>query len=105
MTWVVISDPIPAGATVLGNQMGRDSIIASLGERFNGDTQPTFQERSFENYRSYYSFLPKGTVTMEYTLRLNNVGQFQIPPTRVEAMYAPEMFGEIPNSTIQVLPH
>lgn len=105
MTWVVISDPIPAGATVLGNQMGRDSIIASLGERFYGDTPPTFQERSFENYRSYYSFLPKGTVTMEYTLRLNNVGQFQIPPTRVEAMYAPEMFGEIPNTTIQVLPH
>ena len=30
-------------------------------------------------------------------MRLNNPGTFALPPTRVEAMYAPEMFGEIPN--------
>ncbi len=29
---------------------------------------------------------------MEYTVRLNNVGDFALPPSRVEAMYAPEMF-------------
>jgi uncharacterized protein YfaS (alpha-2-macroglobulin family) len=34
---------------------------------------------------------------VEYTLRLNQAGKFQLPPTRVEALYAPEMFGEIPN--------
>jgi uncharacterized protein YfaS (alpha-2-macroglobulin family) len=31
---------------------------------------------------------------VEYTLRLNNVGDFALPPSRVEALYAPEMFGE-----------
>ncbi len=30
---------------------------------------------------------------MEYTLRLNQSGTFQLPPTRVEALYAPEMYG------------
>jgi len=37
-------------------------------------------------------------------VRLNNPGTFQLPPTRVEAMYAPEMFGEIPNADVTVEP-
>jgi alpha-2-macroglobulin len=41
-------------------------------------------------------------VKMEYTIRLNNVGEFSLPPSRVEAMYAPEMFGETPNARIKV---
>ena len=40
---------------------------------------------------------------MEYTLRLNNVGDFALPPSRVEALYAPEMFGAAPNARVQVL--
>ena len=39
---------------------------------------------------------------MEYTVRLNNPGVFNLPPTRVEALYAPEMFGEAPNAPVQV---
>ena len=41
-------------------------------------------------------------VSLDYTVRLNNVGQFSLPPTRVEAMYAPEMFGEFPNARLKV---
>ena len=41
---------------------------------------------------------------MEYTLRLNNGGEFKLPETRVEAMYAPEMFAEIPNQGVVVKP-
>ena len=29
MTWVVISDPVPGGATILGSGLGRDSQIAT----------------------------------------------------------------------------
>ena len=39
---------------------------------------------------------------MEYTLRLNQRGRFSLPPTRVEALYSPEMFGERPNDVIEV---
>ena len=95
MTWVVISDPIPGGATILGSGLGRDSQIATQGEKKSGAGWPAFEERSFEAFRSYYEYLPKGVVKMEYTVRLNNVGDFALPPSRVEAMYAPEMFGEI----------
>ena len=40
---------------------------------------------------------------MEYTIRLNNVGEFSLPPSRVEAMYAPEVFGEAPNARVKVV--
>jgi uncharacterized protein YfaS (alpha-2-macroglobulin family) len=48
--------------------------------------------------------VPKGAWTVEYTLRLNQSGSFHLPPTRVEALYAPEMMGEIPNKKIDVFP-
>ncbi len=102
MTWVAITDPVPAGATILGSGLGRDSQIATQGEKKTGAGWPAFEERSFESFRSYYEYLPKGVVKMEYTVRLNNVGDFAMPPSRVEAMYAPEMFGEFPNARVRV---
>jgi len=102
MTWVAITDPIPGGATILGSGLGRDSQIATQGEKETGSGWAAFEERSFEAFRSYYEYLPKGVVKMEYTVRLNNVGDFALPPSRVEAMYAPEMFGEVPNARVKV---
>ncbi|MES2260494.1 MAG: MG2 domain-containing protein [Pseudomonadota bacterium] len=102
MTWVVVDDPIPASASVLGTGLGNDSQIMSSGEKSKGWVWPAFQERTFEAFRSYYEYVPKGKWSVEYTVRLNNAGQFQLPPTRVEAMYSPEMFGEAPNPPVSV---
>lgn len=102
MTWVAITDPVPGGATILGSGLGRDSEIATKDEKREGWAWPAFEERSFEAFRSYYEYLPKGVMKMEYTVRLNNVGEFSLPPSRVEAMYAPEMFGEAPNAKVKV---
>jgi uncharacterized protein YfaS (alpha-2-macroglobulin family) len=98
MTWVAVSDPIPAGSTVLGRGLGGDSTLATTGERRQGTVWPAFEERGLESFRAYYRYVPKGSFVVEYTVRLNNPGTFHLPPTRVEAMYAPEMFGEIPNA-------
>ncbi len=102
MTWVVIDDPVPAGSAIFGTGLGRDSQLSTKGEERKGWAWPVFEERSFEAYRAYYRFIPKGTWSTEYTLRLNNAGEFQLPPTRVEAMYSPEMFGELPNAPVRV---
>jgi uncharacterized protein YfaS (alpha-2-macroglobulin family) len=103
MTWVVVNDPVPAGATILGGGLGRDSRLLTRDEAREG-LWPVFEERAFEGFRAYYEFVPKGKWTLEYTLRLNQDGAFNLPPTRVEALYAPEMFGEIPNERIAVYP-
>jgi hypothetical protein len=102
MSWVVVHDPIPAGASHLGRGLGREEQIAVQGEEQPAWPRPDFEERSFEAYRAYYEYLPKGRYAVEYTLRLNHSGRFHLPPTRVEALYAPEMFSELPNAAIEV---
>nr|MBP7489423.1 alpha-2-macroglobulin [Azospira sp.] len=103
MTWVALSDPIPAGARILGDGDGRDSAIGTLDEnRDSHGLRPSYVERSFSAFRAYYQWLPKGRFVLEYTLRLNNSGDFALPPTRVEALYAPDVFGEVPNSRVKV---
>ncbi|MCP4667274.1 MAG: alpha-2-macroglobulin, partial [Deltaproteobacteria bacterium] len=102
MTWVVVKDPIPAGSSILGTGLGRDSRILTSGEEQKGRAWPVFQERTFEEFRAYYEVVPKGKWTVEYTIRLNNEGVFHLPETRVEALYSPEMFGETPNGKFEV---
>jgi len=99
MTWVVVNDPVPTGATILGSGLGRDSQIATSGEK---KSSATFTERTPESYREYFGYLPKGNVAVEYTVRLNNAGEFALPPTRVEALYAPDVFGAAPNAKVTV---
>lgn len=98
-TWAVLSDPIPAGATILGSGLGRDSSIAAqAGEPTkDGGYAPAFVERSFEAYRAYYDYLPSGTTTIRYVVRLNTAGSFSLPATRIEAMYQPDVYGELPH--------
>jgi uncharacterized protein YfaS (alpha-2-macroglobulin family) len=119
MTWVVVNDPIPAGASHLGTGLQRDSQIAVSSEQTSdalvmssrgGPTAvfendffwPDFVERPLDAYRAYFHYIPKGSFEVEYTIRVNQVGQFQMPSTRVEALYEPEMFGEISNSRFDV---
>ncbi len=102
MGWVVLDDPVPAGATVLGGGLRRDSSLLTAGERREGQVHSAFEERRFDSFRAYYTYVPRGSFTVEYTLRLNNAGRFALPATRVEAMYAPEMFGELPNAAMEV---
>jgi uncharacterized protein YfaS (alpha-2-macroglobulin family) len=103
-TWVVVSDPIPSGSTILGKGLARDSQLLTKGEERKGWVWPAYEERSFEAFRAYYEYVPKGQWVVEYTLRLNQSGVFQLPATRVEALYFPEMFGEIPNQKVEVQP-
>ncbi len=103
-TWVVVSDPIPSGSTILGKGLARDSQLLTKGEGRKGWVWPAYEERSFEAFRTYYEYVPKGQWTVEYTVRLNQSGTFQLPTTRVEALYFPEMLGEIPNQTVEIRP-
>jgi hypothetical protein len=106
--WVAISDPVPPGATHLGGGLGRDSALLTRGEgsaRRRWDCPCVEQvERSFEAQREFYGFVPAGRWSTEYTLRLDQAGVFALPPTRIEAMYSPESFGELPHEPVTVAP-
>jgi uncharacterized protein YfaS (alpha-2-macroglobulin family) len=103
MSWVVVDDPIPAGATILGTGLGRDAALSTSAAAFDPERAwPAYEERRFDAYRAYFRYLPRGRHIVEYSLRLNNAGRFRLPETRVEAMYAPEVFGAAPNPALEV---
>jgi hypothetical protein len=106
VTWVVVDDPIPAGASHLGTGLARDSQMeAGPGDDSDEATlSPDFVERSFEAFRAYYAAVPEGRFTVDYVIRLNQSGRFHLPATRAEALYAPETFGELPNQALEVEP-
>src|SRR5690606_8383567 len=84
---------------ILGGGLGRDSAVATEGEKPDEQgMSPSFAERKSELYRAYYAWLPAGKTSLEYTVRLNTPGSYSLPATRVEAMYAPQVFGESPNT-------
>src|SRR5262249_36593593 len=99
MGWVVVADPIPAGASHVASGIG--SGADTDADEIDRIT-PTFVERSFASFHAYYDFVPKGRFVAEYAIGRSRPGPFLPPPTRVEALYAPEMFGELPNSPLEV---
>jgi len=101
MTWVVVEDALPPGAVVLGSGLGGDS--AMLDQNYQrGDRWPVFTERGFDSYRAYFRYVPKGRTTLRYSVRYNTAGTFRLPPTRVEAMYAPEVYAEQPIAPLTI---
>lgn len=100
LTWVVLDDPVPAGASVVGALRTNRAPMGALA-RTQG-AWPAFTEAGFEAYRAYFDYLPRGTTRIEYLLRLNAAGEFRLPATRAEAMYAPGIFGALPNAALAV---
>jgi alpha-2-macroglobulin len=103
--WLAVDDPIPSGATILGKGLGGESVTAQLADvaaRVPWMGRPTYVERGSDSYRAYYARVAAGEWDVSYTVRLNNAGAFRFPATRVEAMYAPEIFGEAPNGALDV---
>ncbi len=61
-----------------------------------------WRARRFDAFRAYYDYVPKGKWLLEYTVRFNTPGRFGLPPTRVEALYAPDVRGESPNPVLEI---
>jgi hypothetical protein len=101
-SWVVVDDPIPAGATIVSDLGGQSSLLGS-GAQDRGAASLGYVERRQDSYRAYYSWVPNGRFTTEYVVRLNGAGRFNLPPTRVEALYSPEAFAMVPNAPVVVV--
>ncbi|WP_343520820.1 MG2 domain-containing protein [Sphingomonas sp.] len=98
--WVVIADPVPAGATVIGSLGGQSEMLAEGGEA--SGSQPSYVERGRDAWRGYFAWLPRGTHTVTYVMRLNAAGRMQLPPSKVEAMYSPEIRAAVPNQPMVI---
>jgi hypothetical protein len=63
-----------------------------------------YVERTHSAYRAYYAFVPKGRFKVEYTVRLNNAGRFDLPATRGRGDVRAGGAGEVPNAALVVNP-
>jgi uncharacterized protein YfaS (alpha-2-macroglobulin family) len=99
--WVAIRDPIPAGATHLGNSLdGESDLLNDRSSSVSSDWRywySAYEEKSQTHFTAYSEFLSEGKYRFKYRIRLNNPGSFHLPPTRVEALYSKDTFGETPN--------
>lgn len=105
--WVAIDDPLPPGATHLGTGLGAAALLNPTDSDKPAPwwtAGPTYIERRHESFRAYYEWFPRGSATLTYTIRLNQDGAFALPPTRIEAMYAPERYGALPNPPVEIDP-
>ena len=99
-TWVVVEDPIPAGSTIVSRGGGHFGTY--LDTRTGDLLWPGYVERGFDSWRGFFQWLPRGKGSTEYVVRLNAAGRFQLPPTRVQAMYSPEIHAALPNQTMTI---
>jgi alpha-2-macroglobulin len=99
--WVVINDPVPPGATIIGGLGGQSALLAAEARGGEG-VQPSYTERRNDGWRGYFEWVPRGKLVTEYAMRLNGTGDFTLPPTRVEAMYSPDIRAQLPNPPVSV---
>jgi uncharacterized protein YfaS (alpha-2-macroglobulin family) len=99
--WVVVSDPVPPGATIIGNLGGQSALLGAAASGGEG-VQPSYVERGRDAWRGYFEWVPRGRFVAEYAVRLNGAGKFSLPPTRVEAMYSPDIRAQVPNQPVTV---
>lgn len=117
--WVVIDDPIPAGATIIGDLGGQSRLLADQARAGDGvifgavdgggklwevqaGVVPAYVERGNDAWRGFYEWVPRGRFQASYMLRLNGAGRFQLPPSRVAAMYSPAIHAALPNQPVTV---
>ncbi|MDB5695733.1 MAG: alpha-2-macroglobulin [Sphingomonas bacterium] len=115
--WVALNDPIPAGASIVGD-LGGQSRLLREGEDRPGESanvlidgkpyvvqsgaQPAYVERARDSWRGFFAWVPAGRFVVSYTLRLNNPGRYSLPPSRVEAMYSPAVRAHVPNGAVEI---
>ncbi len=107
MTWVAMSDTIPAGASILGSLRASEVELKKSSEAASKPSNDgsrrsyawlAFEEQRFDSYRAFYEYLPKGVTTLSYTFRVSQAGVLKVPASRIEAMYKPSVYGLLPNA-------
>ena len=98
--WLALDDPVPAGSTVLGGF----SKLAATEESAQTWSGYRYIERTFTSVRSSFEWAGKGKHSFTYEIRLTTPGKFALPPTHAEAMYSPEVNGQLGNLVFEIEP-
>jgi uncharacterized protein YfaS (alpha-2-macroglobulin family) len=121
--FVVVEDPLPAGFEAVDSHLSTTSGALDVGESNGGGScsDCNYEEARddlaagrtfFEDYSQrelrddrvlfFVDHMPPGIYHYRYLARATTLGSFVLPPTRVEEMYQPELFGRTGASQVEV---
>ncbi|HVJ92812.1 MAG TPA: alpha-2-macroglobulin family protein, partial [Labilithrix sp.] len=112
---IVIDDPLPAGLEALDYDLDTTSQANRDAENAESDPKATFLGTTFRTAKSrrevrddrvvtFFAKIEPGMYRVRYLARAASIGSFVVPPTRIEAMYEPEVYGRTAASTLVVRP-
>jgi uncharacterized protein YfaS (alpha-2-macroglobulin family) len=96
--YLMIEDPIPAGA----EQVARTSGIYlnySLGQWSDWYSNREFRDNRTAIFMNYFD----GDATLQYAMRVEVPGEFKIAPARAELMYQPTVQANTANDRLRIL--
>ena len=110
---VVLDDPLPAGLEALDYDLDTTSKASRDASAKQVDPKATWLGTTFrtatprrevrdDRVVTYFDRIEPGMYRVSYLARASSVGTFVVPPTRIEAMYSPEVFGRTAASTLSV---
>jgi uncharacterized protein YfaS (alpha-2-macroglobulin family) len=99
-SFVVVDDPLPAGFEIINTSFQTTAQNLDNEEQYNWH----FNHRELRNDRALFfaDELPAGVHELTYLVRVTSYGTFQMPSTRVEQMYEPEVFGQTSSKMVRV---
>ncbi len=108
-SFVVVDDPLPAGFEAVNVNLATSAASAIEHTGASGPDNwwyETFNNSEMRDDRVlvFADRLPRGTHTFTYLARATTIGRFELPATKAEEMYAPEVFGNTGNQTVVVQP-
>ncbi len=86
---------------MIGSLGGQSEMLGAAANDGSG-VSPSYVERGRDAWRAYYGWVPRGSFTISYVMRLDAAGTFSLPSTRIEAMYSPEIRAQLPNQPMVV---
>ena len=119
-THVALIDPLPAGLEILNPELATTGDVPT--DKPNGDGPPIagggavdtpftswpspmwFDHQNMRDDRaeSFATYLAAGSYDYSYVARATTPGNYVVPPTRAEEMYAPETFGRGGTDTVVI---
>ena len=96
--YLMIEDPIPAGAEQVGRVSG---ISLSYADK---DWTDWYSQREFRDNRTvFFADYFDGKATFQYALRVEVPGEFRVAPARAELMYQPTVQSNTGNARLRIL--
>ena len=118
--FVVVNDPIPGGLEAVNTDLATSSAHDARKAAFQTSATSWFHQRNdwtafgryhysfyhqelrFDAARFYADYLPAGHYHLSYSAQAIATGSFDAPPTHVEEMYDPDVYGRGLPSRVEI---